>query len=55
MNPLSLSIHGLNSSTIVQQEFESHWVPISYGLVPHLSKKLSKFPLLFNKNGLGIK
>ena len=26
-------------------EFESHWVPLSYGLVPHLSKKkLSKFP-----------
>ena len=27
-------------------EFESHWVPLSYGLVPHLSKKkLSKLPL----------
>ena len=26
-------------------EFESHWVPLSYGLVPHLSTKLSKFPL----------
>ena len=25
-------------------EFESHWVPLSYGLVPQLSKKLSKFP-----------
>ena len=25
--------------------FESHWVPLSYGLVPHLSKKLSKFPI----------
>ena len=25
-------------------KFESHWVPLSYGLVPHLSKKLSKFP-----------
>ena len=24
----------------------SHWVPLSYGLVPHLSKKLSKLPLL---------
>ena len=23
---------------------QSHWVPLSYGLVPHLSKKLSKFP-----------
>ena len=23
-------------------EFESHWVPLSYGLVPHLSKMLSK-------------
>ena len=22
--------------------FESHWVPLSYGLVPHLSKKFSK-------------
>ena len=27
-------------------EFESHWVLLSYGLVPHLSKKLSKFPLI---------
>ena len=27
-------------------EFESHWVPLSYGLVPHLSKKLSKLPPL---------
>ena len=26
-------------------ELESHWVPHLYGLVPHLSKKLSK--LLF--------
>ena len=25
-------------------EYESHWVLLSYGLVPHLSKKLSKFP-----------
>ena len=25
-------------------EFESHWVPLSYGLVPHLSQKLSKLP-----------
>ena len=24
-------------------EFNSHWVPHSSGLVPHLSKKLSKF------------
>ena len=23
-------------------EFESQWVPLSYGLVPHLSKMLSK-------------
>ena len=23
-------------------EFKSHWVPYSFGLVPHLSKKLSK-------------
>ena len=30
--------------TINTSEFESHWVPLSYGLVPHLSKKLSKFP-----------
>ena len=27
-------------------EFESHSVPLSYGLVPHLSKKLSKLPSL---------
>ena len=27
-------------------EFESHWVPLSYVLVPHLSKKLSKFPYI---------
>ena len=27
-------------------EFESHWAPLSYGLVPHLSKKkLSKLPI----------
>ena len=25
-------------------EFVSHWVPHSYGLVPHLSKKLCKLP-----------
>ena len=25
-------------------ELESHWVPLSYGLVPHLSKKLCKLP-----------
>ena len=25
------------------QALTSHWVPLSYGLVPHLSKKLSKF------------
>ena len=30
-----------------QYENESHWVPPSYGLVPHLSKKLSKFPSCF--------
>ena len=24
-------------------EFESHWVPLSYGLVPHLSKSLVNF------------
>ena len=23
-------------------EFEPHWMPHSYGLVPHLTKKLSK-------------
>ena len=28
-------------------EFESHWVPLSYGLVPHLSKMLSKLTLYF--------
>ena len=31
-------------TTPYTSEFESHWVPLSYGLVPHLSKKLSKFP-----------
>ena len=25
-------------------DFESHWVSLSCGLVPHLSKKLSKSP-----------
>ena len=29
---------------IYTSEFESHWVPHSYGFVPHLSKKLSKLP-----------
>ena len=27
-----------------QSEFESHWVPNSYSLGPHLTKKLSKVP-----------
>ena len=27
-------------------EFESHWVPHSYGLMQHLSKKLSKLLLM---------
>ena len=32
-------------------EIESHWVPHSYGFLPHLSKKLSKFlPLQFKVN-----
>ena len=26
------------------KQVRTHWVPLSYGLVPHLSKKLSKFP-----------
>ena len=25
-------------------EFESYWMPLLYGLVPNLSKKLSKLP-----------
>ena len=25
-------------------EFKFHWVPLSYGLVPHRSKMLSKLP-----------
>ena len=28
-------------------EFKSHWVLHLYGLVPHLSKKLSKLQLLY--------
>ena len=28
-------------------EFESHWVPHSYGFVPHLSKKLCKLPYIY--------
>ena len=31
-------------------EFEFHWVPHSYGLVPHLSKKLSKLILPTDPN-----
>ena len=27
---------------VFMSEFDSHWVPHSYGLVPHQSKKLSK-------------
>ena len=30
-------------------EFESHWVPLSYGSVPHLSRKLCKSPLYRSK------
>ena len=26
-------------------ELESYWVPLSYGFVPHVSKKLSNLPL----------
>ena len=44
---------GLMDSKLDQQtyttEFESHWVPLSYGLVPHLSKKLSKLPPYFRR------
>ena len=43
---------GISASVLVSKldlqtytsEFESHWVPLSYGLVPHLSKKLCKLP-----------
>ena len=45
----SFSLYGLvlnarimNCETLHRKynsEFESHWVPLSYGLVPHLSKK----------------
>ena len=30
-------------------EFECHWVPLSYGPVPHVTKKLSKLLLLITK------
>ena len=31
---------------LVSHWVESHWVPHSFGLVPHLSKKLRKLPRL---------
>ena len=31
---------------MMDTRLRSHWVPLSYGLVPHLSKKLSKLPLV---------
>ena len=39
----SVTVSKLDLQTYTS-EFESHWVPHSYGLVPHLSKKLSKLP-----------
>ena len=35
-------------------EFESHLVPHSYGLLPHLSEKLSKLQLDGQENGLSL-
>ena len=34
------------SDSVTSLSLSSHWVPLSYGLEPHLSKKLSKFPSL---------
>ena len=33
-----------------KSEFESHWVPHSYGLVQHLSKTLSKLLPIVNRH-----
>ena len=41
-----LMVGKLNKQTYTS-EFESHWVPHSYGLVAHLSKKLSKLLLYY--------
>ena len=35
-------------------EFESHWVPYTSGLVPHLSKKLSKLLQHYWDSGLKV-
>ena len=45
---ITITPHAPSVSAVVRSfsDFESHWVPLSYGLVPHLSKKLSKFQLL---------
>ena len=43
--------HDLQTYT---SEFESHWVPFSYGLVPHLSKKPSKLQKKKEKKKKGM-
>ena len=40
---------------IYVSEFESHWVPHTNGLVPHLSKKLSKLLLWVVASNLWVK
>ena len=45
----NVMVSKLNKQTFTR-EFESHWVPNSFGLVPQVSKKLSK--LLFNTNSI---
>ena len=43
LNEWGVMVSKLDQQTYTS-EFESHWVPLSHGLVPHLSKKLNKLP-----------
>ena len=45
MGSVMVSIFDLKTC---ESEFESHWVPQSFGLGPHLSKKLRKLLLSTN-------
>ena len=48
---LRLIILRLKECVFYTSEFESYWVPHSYGHVLHLSKKLCKLLYLISRNG----
>ena len=52
--PGSVRVSKLEEQTC-KSEFESHWVPHSFGLVLHLRKKLSRLLLSKMSNAVGVK